>query len=189
MKALSALHLTADVLPQAWAIMLIFSAIGRPQLCNEAAKSYLSLTCSLAMIETSTRLSTLLLILLTILMVRLRSALSVALSVLYHMPRRIAIALTLISSFPESNDRVWLDSIIELSSLNNGNGGISRYLNDFGFGYKTYLEKVFSALLGANCCFYRNAYAFMSVSASWCEGQLTCPPKQERNRARNTCNA
>ena len=95
------------------------------------------------MIEARLRLSTLLLISLTILMVKLKSAFSVALSVLYHMPRRIAIALTLISSFPESNDRVWLDSIIELSSLNNGYGGISRYLNDFGSGYKIYLEKSF----------------------------------------------
>jgi len=123
--------------------MLIFSAIGRPQLCDEAVKPHLSSTCSLAMIETSTWMSTLLLILVTILMVKLNIALSVLLSVLYHVPRRIAIALTLVSSFPESNDRVWLDSIIELSSLNNGNGGISRYLNDFGSGYKIYLEKSF----------------------------------------------
>jgi hypothetical protein len=101
--------------------MLIFSAIGRPQPRKETAKTHLPLTCSLAMIETSTRLSTLLLIFLTILMVKLKSARSVALSDLYQTPCRIATALTLASSFLQSNDRAWLDSIIELSSLNNGN--------------------------------------------------------------------
>jgi hypothetical protein len=50
--------------------------------------------------------------------------------------------------FLQSNDRAWLDSIIELSSLNDGYMCYAKgYLNDFGFGYKIYLEKVFSSLL------------------------------------------
>ncbi len=87
------------------------------------------LICSFSMIEARIRLSTKLLIFLTTLIVRSSSARSVLLRVLYQLPLRIAIALILASSFPESHVRAGLGSIIELPSLSTtAVRGTSRYL-------------------------------------------------------------